>query len=58
MTFTSKQIDALQQMAEATDAFIHAFAQDYPMKTVEVELASENLKAWADGNPAPETNIP
>ena len=58
MTFTSKQIDALQQMADAADAFVHAFVQDYPIKTAEIELSSAALKRWADSNPAPETNIP
>ena len=51
---TSKQMDALQQMAEATDAFAHAFGQDYPIKTAEIELCSAALKRWADSNPAPE----
>ena len=54
MTFTSKQVDALQQYAEATDAFAHAFGQDYPTETARVEGFGDGLKLWADSNPVPE----
>jgi hypothetical protein len=52
---TSKQIDALQQMADAADAFVHAFLYDYPSKTAEIETDAALLKTWADSNPAPES---
>ena len=54
MAFTSKQLDALSQYADAVDAFIHAFAQDYPFQTARVENCMAAIKAWADSNPAPE----
>ena len=51
---TSKQMDALQQMGEAIDAFGHAFGQDYPAQAGVVERFGEGLKTWADGDPVPE----
>ena len=54
MAFTSKQIDALSQYADAVDAFVHAFGQDYPKMTAVVEGQGTLMKAWADSNPAPE----
>lgn len=51
---TSKQIDALSQYADAVDAFIHAFAQDYPTQAAAVETHGMMVKMWADTNPAPE----
>ena len=55
MAFTSKQLDAIEQMMEAADAFVHAFAQDYPIMTATVQAKFEGFKTWADGSPVPES---
>jgi hypothetical protein len=55
MAFTSKQIDALQQRAEADDALIHAFGEDYPTAVARIEADAIWLKEWADSSPAPES---
>ena len=54
MAFTSKQIDALQQRAEADDALAHAFGQDHPTFVARVQADGQWVAEWADSNPAPE----
>jgi hypothetical protein len=51
---TSQQVDNIQNVMAACDEFIHAFIQDYPSKSHEVEAFAEALATWAKGNPVAE----
>ena len=44
---TSQQQDAVQRVLSALDEFAHAFGQDFPTKTVEVEQFAASLANWA-----------
>lgn len=52
---TSKQMDALQQYADAVDAFIQAFGQDFVAMTAQVETQGALVTTWAQSNPVPDT---
>jgi hypothetical protein len=55
---TSRQLDALQEMAEALDNFAQAFGQDFPSKAAEVEQFGADLSWWAQNDPTPEVPSP